>query len=255
MRKVIATLSALIVVASLFIQCSQKGELKVEHLMTGPYVNCFLLWDVPSGEAALIDVGGPIDTLITIIEEQNLELKYFFFTHGHIDHLLGLPAVRDKFPDAKLCLHKLDYEDMLVQLDWIYDNLDSVEIAEWKADEHVARMFDFDAADFDEPDIHVEGDQIFELGTSKIETIHVPGHSRGSICYLAGDILFSGDVLMYRHAGRDNFQNTDPDELKRSIRKLYAMLPDSTQVYPGHGRATDIGSEKKENTYVKAEGL
>lgn len=243
--------------AVLFWGCSQtpQSKLVVEHLMTGPYTNCFLMYDSISGEAALVDVGGPIDTLLQIIDANDLTLKYFLCTHGHIDHLMGLPAVRDRFPDAKVCLNKLDYEDMLVQLDWIYENLDSTEIAEWKSDAEVAKFFDFDPASFGEPDIYLEEGQVYKLGNLAINTIYAPGHSRGSICFQVGNILFSGDVLMYRSAGRDDFQNSDSEQLKASILKLYKLLPDSTEVYPGHGPPTNIGDEKRENQYVNAEEI
>jgi glyoxylase-like metal-dependent hydrolase (beta-lactamase superfamily II) len=72
-----------IVVGLILLQCSQPGRLEVNHQVTGLETNCYLLYDAKSKEAALFDVGGPIDSLINIIEENNLDLKYIFCTHGH----------------------------------------------------------------------------------------------------------------------------------------------------------------------------
>ncbi len=234
--------------------CTQPGELVVKHQMSGPYTNSYLLYDTKSRETAIFDIGGPIDSLLSVIDEKNLIVKYILFTHGHIDHLMGWPSLQHRFPEAQVCLNRLDYEDMQVQLDWIYVNIPE-EVPEWKQDPEVAKFFDFEPETFEEPDIYVEDSQTFHLGQHQIEAIHAPGHSRGSICYHAGDFLFSGDVLMYRSAGRDDFQNSSPEELKRSIQKLFEMFPEETVVYPGHGPATDIGSEKRENKYVPAEEL
>lgn len=254
MKKVSSTVIAFALFLQLFMSCTQPGELVVKHQMSGPYTNSYLLYDTKTREAATFDIGGPIDSLLSVIDENNLTVKYVFFTHGHIDHLMGWPALKHRFPQVQVCLNRLDYEDMQVQLDWIYENIPH-EVPEWKQDPEVAKFFDFEPETFGEPDVFVEDNQTFELGRHTITAIHAPGHSRGSICYHVGNALFSGDVLMYRSAGRDDFQNSSPEDLKKSIQKLFELLPEETVVFPGHGPATDIGSEKRENRYVKAEEL
>lgn len=222
----------------------------VKEQMSGPYVNSYLLYDPDSKTAAIFDVGGPIDSLLTVISDNGLKLKYIFLTHGHIDHVMGLPALKVRFPKAKVGISRVDYEDLLVQRDWILKNLSPEEIAEWKADPAVLKMFDFDAATFGKPDFYVKGGQTYKLGKLKIRTMLTPGHSRGSICYRVENVIFSGDLLMRRDVGREDFQNGDKTALVRSVRLLYSTLPDSTIVYPGHGPQTDIGSEKRENPKV-----
>ncbi|MFC2169542.1 MBL fold metallo-hydrolase [Acidobacteriota bacterium] len=74
------------------VSCTQSGDQVVLHQVTGPVeTNCYLLYDAKSKEAALIDLGGPIDSLVAHIQDNNLKLKYIFATHGHMDH--GLPPV------------------------------------------------------------------------------------------------------------------------------------------------------------------
>ena len=195
-------------------------------------------------------MGGPIDSLMATINQNKLKIKYILFTHGHIDHVLGWPALRDRFPEAKVAIHRLDYEDLQTQLDWILHNLTPEEIEEWKSDPEVEKMFHFDAAEFGKPDIFLEDNQSITLGDSEIQVIPAPGHSRGSTCFHLGNYLFSGDVLMYRDVGRADFQNSSKEDLVRSVRRLYSLFPDSTVVYPGHGQPTDIGSEKIHNPKV-----
>ena len=79
----------------LLIYCSQFDHFQVHFQVTGPgETNTYLLVDTRTKEAAIFDVGGPIDKLESIITEQNLDLKYIFVTHSHCDHVYGIPAVR-----------------------------------------------------------------------------------------------------------------------------------------------------------------
>ncbi|HEX7344102.1 MAG TPA: MBL fold metallo-hydrolase [bacterium] len=250
MKKALVSILISLTLSLLHISCQQRAHLIVQRQISGPYVNSYLIHDPASREAALIDIGGPIDSLLATIDQNKLKIKYVLFTHGHIDHVLGWPALRDRFPETKVGIHRLDYDDMQTQLDWILRNLPPEEIAEWKSDPEVEKMFHFDAAHFGNPDIFLEDNQIIKLGGAEIRAIHAPGHSRGSICFHTGNDLFSGDVLMYRDVGRADFQNSSKEDLVRSVRRLYSLLPDSTVVHPGHGRRTDIGSEKAENPKV-----
>jgi len=250
MKKVLITSLISLAFALLLLSCQQNARLVVQRETSGPYVNSYLVYDSAFREAALIDIGGPIDSLLATIDQNKLKIKYVLFTHGHIDHVLGWPALRDHFPEAKVAIHKLDYDDMQTQLDWILGNLTPEEIAEWKSDPEVEKMFHFDAAAFGKPDIFLADNQIIKLGGAKIRAIHAPGHSQGSICFQMGNYLFSGDVLMRRDVGRADFQNSSKEDLMRSVRRLYSLFPDSTIVYPGHGRRTDIGSEKIKNPKV-----
>ena len=90
----------------------------------------------------------------------------------------------------------------------------------------------------------------YYLGNLKIRTVLTPGHSAGSICFSCDNVLFTGDVLFYRTVGNTDFYGGSRSDQINSVRRLYKLLPDSTVVYPGHGKFTDIGSGKKENKYI-----
>lgn len=238
--------------ALLVISCASHSELVIRHEVTGPVeTNCCLLYDARSKEAALIDVGGPVDSLVAHIEKHSLELKYIFTTHMHMDHVEGIPQIEAKFPDALLCHNQNEYEDFQVFRDWMEENFPEM-VAGMKESPEYRKWFKYDLSLFREPDVYLEDNQTYKLGHLQIRTILTPGHSRGSICLSVGDVLFSGDVLFFRQVGRTDLLGGSKEEIIDSIRRLYDELPDATKVYPGHGEFTDIGSEKRENEEVSA---
>jgi len=238
--------------------CSRPGRPVVTRQIEGPIkVNCYLLYDTKSREAALFDVGGPIEYLVSEINEKRLKLKYIFITHCHCDHVLGLPAARARFPEAKVCFSREEYEDMGLYERW-EEKLPPREVAEMKkalepgGNPELAELLTLKFSRIGEPDIFAADGRIFKLGALKIRAILSPGHSRGSLCYSVGDVLISGDVLFAGQVGRTDLMDGGKEAIVKSVRGLYALLPDETRVYPGHGPSTDIGTEKKGNEEVSA---
>jgi hydroxyacylglutathione hydrolase len=252
------TISTLLLLGGLVHSAAAQSDYVILKQVTGPVdTNTYLLYDPATKEAALFDVGGPIDSLITTIETLNLNVAYIFTTHGHVDHLCGVPAAQRRFPEAKWGISRREFEDLDLYARW-EETLPPEMVAEMKRqmeqDEEVASMMAFDFSALGEPDVFLEDDQVYRLGALEIHTFLSPGHSRGSICFHVADMLFSGDVLFHRTVGRSDLPGAGGREvIAASIRRLYAALPDGTKVYPGHGRSTDIGSEKAENRRVKME--
>ncbi|MFC1475734.1 MBL fold metallo-hydrolase [Candidatus Zixiibacteriota bacterium] len=248
-----AALFSLALSGLLLIQCATSQDITVRRQVTGLETNCYLIFDEVSKEAALIDVGGPIDSLLAIINQNQLTVKYFFFTHGHTDHTLGLPAIRNDFPQAKVCMHRQDYENTFIWAAWARDFFGEETLAEWAENPEFRKIMEFDPHSFGEPDIFIEDNQVFDLGGSDIRAIYTPGHSVGSVCYHTGNKLFSGDLLFRRKVGRTDMLGGSSEDIIRSVRKIYNTLADSTIVYPGHYEYTDIGSEKEQNEEVPAD--
>jgi glyoxylase-like metal-dependent hydrolase (beta-lactamase superfamily II) len=240
-----------IVTAIVFANCTSPVSLKVIRQITAPPIetNCYLLYDEKSGEAALVDVGGPVDTLMSIIEKKDLKLKYIFITHCHPDHVYGLPAVKKRFSDAQIGLSRADYEDTKLYSQW-EKKMSPDDVAEIKQSPEAVKIMSFDISSVCTPDIFLEDNQTYKIGNMEIRTIVSPGHSRGSVCYYVGNVLFSGDVLFYRTVGRTDLEGMSWESIVGSVRRLYSLLPDETIVYPGHGQFTTIGSEKKDNAKV-----
>jgi len=240
-----------IVLCLVSLTCAGTDELLVYQQVTGAIrTNCYLLHDTASNQAALIDIGGPIDSLIELIHQHGMKLEYILCTHGHPDHVLGVPAIKESFPGARICLHEGDFNVLAEGQAWLRQSLDQATLEEWRADPGLRALLDFDPAALGTPEIIIEDGQVLELGGREIRCIHSPGHSRGSVCFHVDDILFSGDLLFHRRVGRTDIFNATPEDLPVSVRRLYATLPGETKVYPGHGEATDIGSEMRENQEV-----
>ena len=249
-------LSFLLVITLLVVLCSKSNDLVIVRQVTGPtQTNTYLLYDTGSKEAALFDVGGSIDSLESIIEDEGLTVRYLFITHAHCDHVEGIPEIKKKYPHAKIGVSREEYEDMELYERW-EELLDPEEVAGIKQYPEVAAMANFDYETLGEPEIYLEDEQSYALGGFTISTFLSPGHSRGSICFYAGNVLISGDVLFHRRVGRTDFLNSGGwDEIVKSVHRLYASLPDETKVYPGHGPSTDIGSEKRENEELPLESV
>ena len=238
--------------------CSHSDNFIVLHQVTGPgETNTYLMYDVKSKEAALFDVGGSIDTLESVIAEKGLELKYIFITHCHVDHVYGVPIIRKRYPEAKLCFSKEEWEDTKRYSQW-ENELDPDIVAKIKAgfeeNPESEELMNFNFKLLGNPDIYLTDNQVIRLGYLKIRTLLSPGHSRGSICFYIDDVLFSGDLLFYRSVGRTDLPTGSKEDIIKSVRRLYTLLKEETKVYPGHGQFTDIDSEKKENKYVTIDG-
>jgi hydroxyacylglutathione hydrolase len=251
--------SLLFVIAAFFgVTGFLSGEIIVRQEVAGPIeTNCYLIYDSISKEAAIIDAVGPVNSLIEVIEKNGLNLKYIFATHSHMDHIFGIPDLKKRFPEALLGINKNEWEGLFEFKAWtesVKDNKAFEEEREaMKQNPEIAAWFAYDLSAFPLPDIWLEDNQAYTLGESKITALLTPGHSAGGTSFLVGDMLFSGDLLFYRTAGRTDGLGGSKSELIKSIQRIYKMLPDNTKVYPGHGKSTDIGFEKKENTRVRPE--
>jgi len=224
-------------------------------MVTGTNTNCYLLYDVASRQAALIDVGGEIGPLLATVRSKHLDIRYFLFTHGHFDHIMGLPSLRIYFPAALVCIHRADFEDLANQAEWSKRNLPFEILVPVYGDSEARKIADFDATTFGVADIYLSEGQELKLGEHVITVLHSPGHSPGSVCFSVGALLFSGDVLFRDSVGNVNLLHGSRDDLIHSVRRLYNSLSEETLVYPGHGEFTTIGREKRENRFITSEAV
>ena len=191
----------------------------------------YLIYDENSKEGALVDCTGQIDDISEIVKKEKINLKYILITHGHFDHIYCLDEAKKVFPNALIFLHKEDmilFEKMDVQCQMV--EIENVKL----------------------PCVDgLLGDEShnLKLGEKEIKIIHTKGHSKGGVCYLIDDVLFSGDTLFQGSIGRCDLWGGSFEEIIKSIREKLFILDDNTVVYPGHGDKTTIGFEKKYNPY------
>ena len=214
---------------------SQEDMPIVACVTVGPFQeNCYLYACPRTREAVIIDPGDEAESILDTISQLQLIPRYIVNTHGHIDHIGAIDAVREAYP-VPLAIHADDVH--------LY------------TDEHVARQYGKQAPLVKtKPDMLLkEGDRL-TFGTLSLEVLETPGHTPGGICLLSRPYcVFSGDTLFYRGIGRTDFEGGSYEQILASIREKLYTLDDELVVFPGHGHPTTIIEEKYENPFVNVE--
>ncbi len=198
--------------------------------------NTYLLIDEISNEAIVIDLGGDFSKVKEEIDKHGAKLKFILNTHGHFDHIMGERDAQN-VEDVPVYIHEND-KLMVETLPKQLARFGFVENAE--APKNIKTFTEKDT---------------FMLGNNEIKVIHTPGHTPGSVCFLIGKDLFSGDTLFYTSVGRTDFEGGSFQQLSDSIKNKLFKLEDDINVYPGHDSKTTIGYEKRHNCYFGSENL
>lgn len=211
--------------------------MRVHILPAGPIeTNAFLLTDSSRGEAVLIDAPHEVwDAVKPILESEGCKLVALLLTHGHWDHTGDAARVK-KESGVPVYAHVAD--QALIETPEV--------------------MSFFFLPGYDVPgtkiEHFVEQGQKLELLGREFEVRHVPGHCPGNILFFLSNekAAFVGDALFAGSIGRTDLPGGSFEQLADSIRTQIYTLPPDTKVYPGHGPATDVGTEMRGNPHVPA---
>ena len=189
--------------------------------------NCVILWN---GEDALVlDPGQDADFLLAFLSERNLRLRAILLTHGHFDHVNGIPGLLEKNPDVPVYAHPSD---------WVmFGHPMNRNPPDYPGVGTPANLHDIRDIDKDFP----------AFGFEVLET---PGHTPGSVCVKTGSLLLSGDTLFAGSCGRTDFPGGSMADMRRSLASL-SKLPPETEVVPGHGPSTTIAREVVSNPFIE----
>ena len=186
---------------------------------------------ISNGHAFALDPSVTADRIVAAAASEGAEIEGILLTHGHFDHIFAIDSLRDAL-DIKLMMHREDAEMLM-------DGKKNASFAFFRR-EHTYAPADI---------LFDDGDEI-SLGDEKIRVIHTPGHTKGSVCYLSGDALITGDTLFADGIGRTDLYGGSFTELMRSLDKL-SSLDKNLKIYSGHGDTEQLGNALDNSAYYR----
>jgi glyoxylase-like metal-dependent hydrolase (beta-lactamase superfamily II) len=206
-------------------------KLIIKRLVVGSLsANCFIVGEEAGAEGMVIDPGGNSEQILRAIDDSGLDIKIIVLTHGHSDHIAALYDIQDR-TGAAVAIHVADADFL-------------------EGRGSFSSQFGISYKTPHPPDrLLREGDEI-AVGNTNFKVIHTPGHTPGGICLLTTGKVFTGDTLFRRGIGTTLMPGSSRSQLIDSIQTKLMVLPDDTVIYPGHGRETTIGAERRDNPYV-----
>ena len=211
------------------------ANLKVLIIPVTPFQqNCSLVFNEDNKRGAIVDPGGDVPMILKAIEQSNVKVEKILLTHGHIDHAGGAAELRDALGVKIEGPHKGDL---------------------FLLKELPASGAKFGITDSRSvvPDRWLEDSDEVEVAGMRFSVLHAPGHSPGSVVLFNDESRFAlmGDVLFQGSVGRTDFPYGSHDALMASIKEKVLPLGDDVAFLPGHGRASQIGIERKTNPFIQ----
>ena len=203
----------------------------VKLFYTGPMqVNTYLCVDEETKEGFIVDPGGANKALDNYVSSHEYQIKYIILTHGHGDHICGVPYYKALYQ----CPIAGNTKD-----NFLFDD----------AQENMSTAFVGHPIEFT-PEVELNEGDTLKIGNMELKIMETPGHTPGGISILVDNLLFSGDTLFADSIGRTDFRGGSFPTLKEAVHTKLFVLPDDTYVLPGHMGQTTIGHEKKYNPFL-----
>ena len=187
---------------------AKKEDVQIDRLKLGAFdTNSYILTCPVTGDSVLVDAPAEATEILKASEGTNP--RYILITHNHMDHIGALSELRSRLR-IPVGAHRLDAKGLPLR-----------------------------------PDILLEDGEEVSCGNMSLRVLHTPGHTPGSLCFLVGKHLISGDTIFPGGPGKTK----SPIDLKliiQSITSKIFVLPDDTVLYPGHGDSTLLRKEREE---------
>lgn len=205
---------------------------KIYKMIAGIYAsNSYIVYDDNTKDCVIVDCGGDEDEILDFLNENDLKLHSVLLTHGHADHIAGIPSLK-KSLNCEVYIHE-DDDELLKDAHKNFSASMAMGLIEFT------------------PDYLFKDRDILTFGSLNFKVIHTPGHTRGSVCLDTGVGILSGDTLFKASIGRTDLYGGNEAAIINSIKSRLWTYSDETEVYPGHGPKTTIGYEKKYNLFVR----
>lgn len=193
--------------------------------------NCYIITEEKEKVAAVIDPGAEPEKIIDLVKKTGCRLLYIILTHAHVDHICALDELKNAF-GSLVVIHKADAPALN------------------DAEMNLCNYFG-GKSPVSEPEILVADHTELLFGSKKLQIIHTPGHTEGSMCIQYGNTVFCGDTIFRLSIGRTDFLGSNPMFLYDSIKYNLYTLDDNTRLCPGHGINTTVLYEKENNPFCR----
>ncbi len=193
--------------------------------------NSYLVMDEATKDAVIIDANFEPQAIVDVARKAGANIKAVLLTHTDVDHIAGLAALLEEFGAVPVGVHDSE-RHVVVEGTPLRREFG----AEFPRTENVTSLSE---------------ESHYRAGSLDFEVLHTPGHSPGGVTLKIENLLFTGDALFAGSIGRSDFRNSDGRALLDGINSKLLLLPDDSVVYSGHGPATTIGREKRENPFLQ----
>jgi glyoxylase-like metal-dependent hydrolase (beta-lactamase superfamily II) len=186
---------------------AKDESVQIDKIELGPFgTNAYVLTCRKTRDSVVVDAPGEAGKILERLKGTNP--KYILMTHDHLDHVGVLSELKLAL-NIPVAAHAADTRNLPVA-----------------------------------PDVLLDDGDVVIFGNIQLKVLHTPGHTPGSLCFLTGKYLISGDTIFPGGPGK----TSSPSNLRQIIESITTMifvLPDETVVYPGHGESTILKKEKK----------
>lgn len=193
--------------------------------------NCYIVAS-ETGNAVLIDAADEADKIIAAIEENHLNLKYIFITHGHTDHVLALKELKEHYQVpvviSKVDAWRLKDEELINERPYV--------VVPYKAVE---------------ADILIEENDEICVDELTFRFYGMFGHTEGSMAIVLDDIIFTGDTLLKENHGKTTLPGGNEERLIASINRMAAEFKGDYRILTGHREETTLEHERGCNPFIQ----
>lgn len=201
--------------------------MNIATLTLGDYqVNCYIVWAEGSKTCAVIDPGYEPETVLAKAAALGLSIEAILLTHGHFDHVGAVEAIV-RATGCALWMKEADFSHF--------------------PDSVLNRLFPLAGRELDA--FFFAHNDVIPAGGLRFTVYCTAGHTHGSVCFACEDALFTGDTLFAGSCGRTDLPGGDPGAMRRSLEFL-RELDFHGRVFPGHGAATTLDAERRQNPYM-----